>query len=318
VARGSGGMRAERMLDAAPEPSVVMVGGPWRHREISANGQRFHVAEHGDPDAPTLLLLHGFPEFWWSWRHQLVALGEAGWHAVAMDLRGYGASDKPPRGYDGPTLTADVAGVIRALGKGKAVVVGHDWGGLLGWWLAATAPHLVRAFVPVSCAHPLAHRTAVLRARSGQARASSYFWRFQMPRADDWLTDDDADEVSRVLHGWGGTGFPDDDTDRRYREAMQITGAAHCALEYYRWLIRSQARPSGVRWARQTARPITVPVLQLHGGADPCVLPTTARLSARFVSGDHTWHSYDGVGHFLPEEAPQRVSEDLRDWLGKP
>ena len=79
------------------EESVVLVDGPWTHREVHANGARFHLAECGPSDGPLVMLLHGFPEFWWSWRHQLVALGDAGYRVVAPDLRGYGASDKPPR-----------------------------------------------------------------------------------------------------------------------------------------------------------------------------------------------------------------------------
>jgi pimeloyl-ACP methyl ester carboxylesterase len=310
--------RAERMLGAAPQPSVVLVPGPWQHRELAANGQRFHIAEHGDPDAPTALLLHGFPEFWWSWRHQLVALGEAGWHAVAMDLRGYGASDKPPRGYDGPTLTADVAGVIRALGKGPAVVIGHDWGAALGWWLAATRPALVRRLVAVSCGHPLSQRAGMLTRRSGQLPASAYMFRFQVPRSDEWLLDDDAGEVARMLHAWGGADFPDPTAEHRYREAMQVGGVGHCALEYYRWALRSQVRPSGVSWNRRTAVPVPMPVLQVHGSADPCVLPEVARTSSRWVAGDYTWREYDGVGHFVPEEAPRRLTEDLLAWLPTP
>jgi len=78
--------------------AAVMISGPWTHRTVSANGTRFHVAEAGD--GPLVLLLHGFPEFWWTWRHQLAGLPEAGFRAVAVDLRGYGGSDKPPRGYD--------------------------------------------------------------------------------------------------------------------------------------------------------------------------------------------------------------------------
>src|SRR6201984_88826 len=78
--------------------AVVQIGGPWAHRSISANGTRFHAAEAGD--GPLVLLLHGFPEFWWTWRHQLAVLPEAGFRAVAVDLRGYGGSDKPPRGDD--------------------------------------------------------------------------------------------------------------------------------------------------------------------------------------------------------------------------
>ena len=94
------------------DSSVVLVAGPWEHRYVAANGARFHVASAGE--GPLVLFLHAFPQFWWTWRRQLTALAEAGYRAVAMDLRGYGASDKPPTGYDAPTLTADVAGVIRS------------------------------------------------------------------------------------------------------------------------------------------------------------------------------------------------------------
>ncbi len=118
----------------APEPAIA-ISGPWTHRTVSANGTRFHVASIGD--GPLVLLLHGFPEFWWTWRTQLVTLAAAGYRAVAADLRGYGGSDKPPRGYDLITAAADAAGLIRALGEANAVVVGHDWGGLAAWTLAS-------------------------------------------------------------------------------------------------------------------------------------------------------------------------------------
>ncbi|MFD0888851.1 alpha/beta fold hydrolase, partial [Streptosporangium algeriense] len=85
-----------------PDESLVRIEGPWTHRSVHAGGTRFHVVEAGE--GPLVLLLHGFPQFWWTWRHQLVSLSAAGYRAVAVDLRGYGASDKPPRGYDLPTL----------------------------------------------------------------------------------------------------------------------------------------------------------------------------------------------------------------------
>ena len=113
----------------------ILLEGPWRHRDIAANGIRFHVAvgEQFSPRRPLVLLLHGFAEFWWAWRHQLPALDAAGFSAVAMDLRGYGASDKTPRGYDPQTTAFDVSGVIKSLGFSTGVIVGHDWGGIAGW-----------------------------------------------------------------------------------------------------------------------------------------------------------------------------------------
>ncbi|MCX6431896.1 MAG: alpha/beta fold hydrolase, partial [Actinobacteria bacterium] len=94
-----------------PEPdAAIRAAGPWTHRDVAANGARFHVADIGD--GPAVVLLHGFPTFWWTWRHQLTALAAAGYRAIAMDLRGYGGSDHPPEGYDPRTLSADIAGVI--------------------------------------------------------------------------------------------------------------------------------------------------------------------------------------------------------------
>ncbi|MBX6769877.1 MAG: alpha/beta fold hydrolase, partial [Actinomadura rubrobrunea] len=102
--------------------SIVEVDGPWTHRAVSAGGTRFHVVEAGE--GPLVLLLHGFPMFWWTWHHQMVSLPRAGYRAAAVDLRGYGGSDKPPRGYDLVTLAEDAAGLVRALGEANAIVVG--------------------------------------------------------------------------------------------------------------------------------------------------------------------------------------------------
>ncbi|MEK8227509.1 alpha/beta fold hydrolase [Oerskovia sp. M15] len=125
--------------------SAALVDGPWRHEFVPANGARFHVALTGPESrgsgsgAPLVLLLHSFPQFWWAWRHQLEALGEAGYRVAAMDLRGTGASDKPPIGYDAPTRTRDVAGVVRSLGADRAVVVGHGTGvASPGRWLPSS------------------------------------------------------------------------------------------------------------------------------------------------------------------------------------
>ena len=127
---------------------------------MAANGARFHIAEVGD--GPLVLLLHGFPQFWWTWRHQLTALAEAGFRAVAMDLRGVGGSDRTPRGYDPANLALDITGVIRSLGEPDAALVGHDLGGYLAWTAAVMRPKLVRRLAVASMPHPRRWRSAML------------------------------------------------------------------------------------------------------------------------------------------------------------
>ena len=291
-----------------PEESVVLVDGPWRHRDVTAGGLRFHVAETGPADGPLVLLLHGFPEFWWSWRHQLVALGAAGFHAVAPDLRGYGATDKPPRGYDAYTLSADVAGLVRALGAREAHLVGHDWGGLLGWTTATLHPRVVRTLSVLSVPHPLRMYEGLRERR--QARASSYVAGFQLPRLPEARLRGGA-LVGELLERWGGPGFPDAETDRRCREAMAVPAAAHCALEYYRWAARSQVRPEGSRYRRVLQRGVAAPVLHLHGALDPCILRSTVEGSSRWAHGAYELRVLTGVGHFPHEEVPQTVTAAL-------
>lgn len=296
------------------EESAILVDGPWVHRHVSANGIRLHIAEAGS--GPLVLLLHGFPEFWWSWRHQLVALAEAGYRAVAPDLRGYGASDKPPRGYDVPTLAADLAGLVRALGEREAVFVGHDWGGHLAWSVAAIHPHLVRKLAVVSIAHPLRMRQALLH-DGAQRRASSYIARFQLPwRPERWLVADDAANVAAILRQWGANGFPDRETEAMCRAAMQVLYVPNRALEYYRWSVRSLPRPDGRRYQAAMSAPITAPTLQLHGELDPCILPATARGSERFVTGAYEWRELPGLAHFPHQEDPGLVTGELLRWLG--
>ena len=163
---------------------------------------RLHVAEAGE--GPLVLLLHGFPQFWWTWRHQLAGLADAGFRAVAPDLRGYGASDKPPRGYDLPTLAADVAALVRALGEQDAVVVGHDWGGLLGWTTAALHPRTRAAAGRAVDGAPAAAARGDDRPR-GSGGPRRYALRFQLPRLPERrLTRADDDPVADLMQRWSG------------------------------------------------------------------------------------------------------------------
>ncbi|MDQ1484962.1 MAG: hypothetical protein QOJ62_655 [Actinomycetota bacterium] len=299
------------------DTSAVLVEGPWTHREISANGMRFHAAEMGaDNQGPLVLLLHGFPQFWWSMRHQLQAVAEAGYRAVAPDLRGYGASDKPPRGYDAFTLASDVAGMIRALGSRDAVIVGHDWGGYAAWCTAVLHPGAVRGIAALAAPHPLRFRSALLTEPRGQLKASAHLAGFQRPWVPErQLVQDNAESVARMLHAWSAPGWPDDESERRYRDQMLIPHVAHSALEYYRWTVRSQLRRDGQRFNRQLREPVGVPTLQLHGQLDNCVLPRTAAGSGRYVGGPYVWRVVEDAGHFLHEESPKAVSAEILHWL---
>lgn len=295
---------------------VVRVEGPWVHRDVAANGARFHVAEMGS--GPLVLLLHGFPMFWWTWRATLPVLAAAGYRAAAMDLRGYAGSDHPPRGYDPFTLSADVTGVIRSLGERHAVVVGHGWGGFLAWTTAVLHPEAVRAIAPISMPHPRRLRQATL-GDPGQRRASSYVFGYQVPASPERdLLEDGAAEVARLLRTWSATqGWPDAHTAATYRAQMLLLNTAHCALEYHRWSMRSVIRPDGIRFSKRMKAPIWTPVLHVQGAADPAILTSSSRGSEVYVEAPYRWLEFPSAGHFPHEEVPDQFHAELLDWLGE-
>ena len=301
-----------------PDPSTVRFAGPWTHRDIHANGIRFHVveADNASSDGPLVVLLHGFADFWWSWRHQLTALTAAGYRAVAVDLRGYGDSDKPPRGYDGWTLAGDVVGLIRALGYAQATLVGHADGGLVCWATAALHPRMVGSIALVGSPHPIALRQAVLRNKAQRQALLPYFLRYQVPfYPERVLTKNDGSAAEQILRmrsapAWQGTEeFAD--VAKQMRSAIRIKGAAHSALEYQRWAFRSQFRSDGRRFMQAMDVRLTIPVVQIRGELDPYVLPRT-------VDGDVRWaperrlHTVLGAGHYTHQEAPDEVTEQLK------
>nr|BFF20099.1 hypothetical protein GCM10025730_36200 [Promicromonospora thailandica] len=141
---------------ATTDYTCALVDGPWQHEFVSSGGSRFHVVVAGPEhrSAPLVVLLHGYPQFWWAWRAQIPALADAGYRVAAMDVRGAGGSDKPPSGYGVPARAADVAGVVRSLGRERAVVVGHGTGGTLAWAVAALHPGTTSAVAVLSSPHP--------------------------------------------------------------------------------------------------------------------------------------------------------------------
>lgn len=287
----------------------------FEHREVHANGTRLHVVEAGR--GPMVLLVHGFPLYWWTWRKTIEHLADNGFRAVAVDLRGYGSSDHPPRGYDAPNLASDLAGVVRSLGEPGAAIVGHGTGGLLAWTTAALFPQVVHRLVVVDAPHPVRMRYSLLHDRA-QFAALSYLIGFQRP----WLPErrlcvKDAAWVDRFLRQWSGSpAWPPTEVSDQFRQEFLVKNTAHCALEFDRWAVRSIPRPDGRRYMKaMQLSPVTAPVLQLHGASDRNILPRSARGSEKFVAAPYAWRLIGGAGHFPHEEKPDAFNETLLAWL---
>lgn len=300
---------------------MVRIDGPWRHLDVHANGIRFHVveADAGIPATgrPLVILLHGFGSFWWSWRHQLRDL--TGARVVAVDLRGYGGSDKPPRGYDGWTLAGDTAGLIRALGHSSATLIGHADGGLACWATALLHSRLVRAIGLISSPHPAALRRSTL-ARRDQGRALlPTLLRYQAPWwPERSLTKHNGAEIERLVRSRSSSPWVASadfsQTIGYLRTAIRIPGAAHCALEYQRWAVRSQLRSEGHRFIKSMVAPLAVPLLHIRGDADPYVLAAPVERTQRYAPHGR-YISVTGAGHFSHEEAPREVTRHLMRFL---
>jgi pimeloyl-ACP methyl ester carboxylesterase len=296
----------------------VELPGPWEHRYVAANGARFHVAEarpDGGDDA-LVLLLHGFPEFWWAWRHQLPALAEAGYRAVAMDLRGYGGSDKTPNGYDPVTLARDVTGVVKALGERRAVVVGSGWGGYVAWTTAALHQREVSAVAAVAAPHPSTMLDLVTRAH--RVEALRHVLAMQVPWLPERrLADPGSGFLAGHLAAWSAPGspFPDEEAVAAYQQAIALWPASHCALEYHRWLVRSRVRADGRAFGRAIAAPLPQPALCVVGDQDPALPPGILAGTRDRVAGALTERVMPGVGHFPQEEDPAAFTALLLEWL---
>jgi len=238
---------------------------------------------------------------------------------VAVDLRGYGGSDKPPRGYDGWTLAGDTAGLVRALGHSSATLVGHADGGLVCWATAVLHPRVVRAIAVVSSPHPAALRASALRRRDQGRALLPWMLRYQVPVwPEHSLIRHNGAEVERLVRSrssdtWQATAdFAE--TVEHLRRAVQIPSAAHCALEYQRWAARSQVRGEGRRFMRSMKGPLAVPVLHLRGEADPYVLADPVYRTQRYAPHGR-YVSIGGAGHFAHEEKPAEVNEQLSRFL---
>lgn len=289
------------------------MGERWSHRFLEANGLRFHAVVDGE--GPLVLLLHGFPEFWYSWRHQIPALAGAGFTVVAPDLRGYNESDKPEEieAYRIGQIVEDVAGMVRALGHERALVVGHDWGGSVAYALAMRRPEMTQAIAVLNCPHPAAFAAAVFGGRSlEQMKKSWYMFFFQLLELPERLL---AADNFRLLRAFAYTRarpgtFSTKDL-QAYREAFSKPGALTGAINWYRAMLRRPQPPE-----RQFP-PIVCPALVIWGERDHFLGKELTRGMKRYFSGPFTIHYLPGVSHWVQQEAPARVNSRLIKFLKK-
>jgi pimeloyl-ACP methyl ester carboxylesterase len=278
----------------------------WQHRDIMTNGIRMHYVTQGK--GPLIVLLHGFPEFWYSWRYQLPFLAERGYTVVAPDLRGYNDTDKPRTGYDVPTLLRDIVGLIKGLGQEKAVIVGHDWGGVLAWAFAMSYPQMTERLIVMNAPHPQAMQRAFRTLK--QLRKSWYIFAFQLPwLPENALLRNNAYEIGRMLKGAAvqKSAFPNE-VLATYQEAMSKPGAMTAALNYYRQLIRHPLR-SAKNYAS-----IGVPTLLIWGEQD-------IALGIELTYGLEQWvpniqiKRIPDSGHWVQQEKPELVNTLMAEFL---
>lgn len=292
-----------------PASDSTLLEPGWREAVRAVNGVDLHVVEAGVPGDPLLLLLHGFPEFWWAWRHQITPFADAGYHVVVPDLRGYNLSSAPQEvaAYDLDTLSADVTALADTYDAAVFDLVGHDWGGVIAWSVAARHPERVGRLVVLDGPHPSTLGRSVLT-HPAQVVRSAYAGLFQLP----WVP-----EVALRAFGFAGLRasmqrtsrlgtFADEDLDR-YASAWARPGSLTAMLNYYRALRRPR---SG------TPERIVPPTLVLWGEDDTFLGRHVAEQAlARCVDGQLV--VVDDTTHWLHLEEPEQVNAEVLRFLGR-
>ncbi len=279
--------------------------------DVATDGIRLRVLQEGPEDGPLVILLHGFPEHAGAWSVHSALLAGAGFRVWAPDQRGYGGSDKPERiaDYRLDALAADVVGLIDAAGRERAVLIGHDWGAAVAWWVAARHPERVAKLVAINVPHPAAMRGYVRRSLA-QLRKSWYILAFQVPLLPEALASrDDFRLLTRALTSSSRAGTFTDEDLAAYRHAWAPPGALRSMLDWYRAMLR---HPPTMAEAR-----IAVPTLLLWGVHDVALERGLAQRSIDLCD-DGRLIFFEDATHWVHHEEPERVHAAIVGFLDAP
>lgn len=285
--------------DAPASPAEPGFDDRVEHLYAENDGVRLHYAALGE--GPLVVMLHGFPDYWYTWRHQMAALSEE-YRVTAPDLRGYNLSDKPKgiENYGMRALLGDVAAVIRSEGRESAIIVGHDWGGAVAWQFAARLPEMTEKLVILNLPHP-SGLSRELAENPEQQEASAYTRFFQEDGAHEALS---AERLARWVSDPGAR--------EKYVEAFRRSDFEAMLYYYKRHYPREPYRAMG-----PPEQKVGVPVLQIHGLRDPYLLPGALNGAWEYVDSDFTLVTIPGAGHFVQQDAADRVTRTIVDWLSR-
>lgn len=269
-----------------------------QHKYADNQGVRLHYALTGS--GPLVVFVHGFPDYWGSWHHQMKGLSNE-YSVAALDTRGYNLSDKPEGAeqYDMVHLVNDVAAVIRAEQQEKAVIVGHDWGGAIAWAFAAGHPEMTDKLIIVNLPHIACLARELMKENSAQHKSSAYARLFQREDSHKALS-------AQMLVGIVNPAT--DDLKERYLDAFQKSDL-NSMMNYYR---RNYPREP---YQIPELPKIDVPVLQFHGLSDVALLSPALNQTWDYLNKDWTLVTLPGVGHWAHQQAPDKVTETMRWWL---
>ncbi|MDY7013354.1 MAG: alpha/beta hydrolase [Cyanobacteriota bacterium] len=286
---------------------MSVLEGSWNHKQIVTNGVKLHYVTQGE--GSLMLMLHGFPEFWYSWRHQIPEFA-SDYQVVALDLRGYNESEKPQEieAYRMQELMRDVEGVISGLGYESCVLVGHDWGGAIAWNFAYEYPQRVDKLVVMNLPHPALFAEG-LRANPQQLLRSWYVFLFQLPFVPEWIFQwNDYEAIAAAFRNMAvdKSAFTPADLNA-FKNAAAKPGAITAMVNYYRNIFKGLAQPKS--WGI-----LEVPTLMIWGEEDAALGKELTYGTEAYVR-DFQLRYIPKCSHWVQQEQPQLVNQYMREFL---